>query len=66
MKRNKIFLYKLSAGEVGVNSFFAELDRSISMVSNSFSHLVFIKREDFVDLIQKYPTDYEKFSLVKD
>jgi len=47
-------------------SFFTALPRYANIRSLSFSKLLVIKREDFIELIKNYPEEYEKFCLIKD
>jgi CRP-like cAMP-binding protein len=53
-----------SFGEVG---FFTGKSRNFTLKSQDFSTLLFIDRNEFIDLLQRnLPEDYEKFCDIKD
>lgn len=66
-KNSRQPLQNIKEGEVfGELSFFTGLPRSASAKSKDFCSMIFIKREDFLNILQKFPEDYEKYCLIRD
>ncbi|KAL4484099.1 hypothetical protein ABPG73_009297 [Tetrahymena malaccensis] len=62
---NKIIELK-SGNSFGQISFFTGKQRTFSVRSLDFCRLLVIRRQDFIQLLQEYPDDYEKFCMIKD
>lgn len=63
---NKI-IRKLKKGEMfGEKSFFTGEERNCSAKSTDFSKVFEIKRNEFLNILEKYPNDFEKFNEIKD
>ncbi|EAS01104.2 cyclic nucleotide-binding domain protein (macronuclear) [Tetrahymena thermophila SB210] len=62
---NKIIQLK-SGDSFGQISFFTGKKRTFSVRSLDFCRLLVIRRQDFIQLLQEYPDDYEKFCMIKD
>lgn len=66
-KNPRMAIKNLSKGDVfGELSFFSGNSRSASAQSKDFSTMIYIKREDFLQLLEKFPEDYEKYCLIRD
>lgn len=66
-KIHKQSLQNLTEGDVfGELSFFTGQPRTASAKSKDFSSMVFIKREDLLNILQKFPEDYEKYCLMRE
>ncbi|KAL4495023.1 hypothetical protein ABPG72_015723 [Tetrahymena utriculariae] len=62
---NKIIELK-SGNSFGQISFFTGKKRTFSVRSLDFCRLLVVRRQDFIQLLQEYPDDYEKFCMIKD
>ncbi|KAL4487100.1 hypothetical protein ABPG72_001552 [Tetrahymena utriculariae] len=70
-KRNNSGLHKslqvLEKGSsFGEQSFFTGTERKISARSLDFTKLLYIRRQDFIDLLKEFPQDNESFCMIKD
>ena len=67
---NRVYVKCLSVVESGQSfgefTFFTGKTRNFCVRSNTFTTLLFVKRQDFIDLVRQYPDDYEKFCFIKD
>ncbi|CAD8189124.1 unnamed protein product [Paramecium pentaurelia] len=50
----------------GEINFFGNVGRTASAKSEGFSDLFVLKRDDFLQILQKYPKDFEKFYLIQE
>ncbi|CAD8099233.1 unnamed protein product [Paramecium primaurelia] len=50
----------------GEINFFGNVGRTASVKSEGFSILFILKRDDFLQILQKYPKDFEKFNLIQE
>jgi len=50
-------------GEMG---FFTGQTRSVSALSKDFTSLLYIRREDFLTTLKKFPQDYERYCQIRD
>ncbi|EAR95256.3 cation channel family protein (macronuclear) [Tetrahymena thermophila SB210] len=51
---------------IGEVEFFSNYQYELSAKSMSVANLAFIEKEDFLQELYKYPTDYEKFKMIQD
>ena len=66
-KNHRQSLQNLTEGDVfGELSFFTGQPRTASAKSKDFSSMAFIKREDLLNILQKFPEDYEKYCLMRE
>ena len=66
-KTQRQSLQNLTEGDVfGELSFFTGQPRTASAKSKDFSSMVFIKRDDLLNILQKFPEDYEKYCLMRE
>lgn len=66
-RKSRLSLKTLSKGDVfGELGFFTGTHRRASAQSKDFSTMLYIKREDFLRLLEKFPEDYEKYCVIKD
>ena len=64
---NKKIIKKLKSGQIfGEFSFFIGQSREISAFSLDFCNLLKITHEDFLNIVKKYPNEYEKYCQIKD
>ncbi|KAL4502287.1 hypothetical protein ABPG72_011874 [Tetrahymena utriculariae] len=69
VKKQKMIncLQKLQKGQsFGEISFFTGKPRKFTIRSLQFSTILSIKRTDFIQLLQEFPDDYEKFCMIRD
>ncbi|EAR89662.1 cyclic nucleotide-binding domain protein (macronuclear) [Tetrahymena thermophila SB210] len=69
VKKQKMIncLQKLQKGQsFGEISFFTGKPRKFTIRSLEFSTILSIKRSDFIQLLQEFPDDYEKFCMIRD
>ncbi|EAR92709.2 cation channel family protein (macronuclear) [Tetrahymena thermophila SB210] len=60
-------LYEIQSGQYfGTTSFFTGLNRTCSIRSQGFSTLLFINRDDFIDICKQSAPDFEKFCYLRD
>ncbi|EGR33071.1 hypothetical protein IMG5_062490 [Ichthyophthirius multifiliis] len=60
-------MYQLTSGDnFGELGFFTGLGRNFTIITQSFCSLLTIKRADFIQLLQEFPEDYEKFCYIRD
>ncbi|KAL4477441.1 hypothetical protein ABPG74_002591 [Tetrahymena malaccensis] len=64
--KKTIDLQVLDKGEVGHYGFFTQQPRSTSLRSLGVTIIAYIPREDFIQVLQKFPTDHEKFCQTRD
>ncbi|EAR83168.2 cation channel family protein (macronuclear) [Tetrahymena thermophila SB210] len=64
--KQTIDLQILDKGEVGHYGFFTQQQRSTSLRSLGVTIIAYIPREDFIQVLQKFPSDHEKFCQTKD
>ncbi|EAS05020.2 cation channel family protein (macronuclear) [Tetrahymena thermophila SB210] len=50
----------------GMVGFFTGFSESYTVRSKEFCKLLFIKRQDFLEVLKEYQSDYEKFCYIKD
>jgi len=61
------YLKALTEDEVfGEISFFTGQPRTMSAICHDFTTVVYIKRDDFLSVLQKFPKDYEKYCLIRE
>ncbi|EGR34467.1 hypothetical protein IMG5_010550 [Ichthyophthirius multifiliis] len=66
-QKKKIQIKILKQGDsFGENNFFTQINRSYCIRSFEFTKLLYIKRDDFLDLIKDFPDDYEMFCMIKE
>ena len=66
-KNNGLLLKNLDVGEnFGEIEFFTGNLRLVSAKSRSFTTLLAINREEFLEILQKNPEDWEKFCMIRD
>lgn len=66
-KNPRMPIKNLTKGDVfGEIAFFSGNSRTASAQSKDFSTMIYIKREDFLQLLEKFPEDYEKYCLIRD
>ena len=66
-KDERISLRTLEKGAVfGELSFFTGQPRTASAKSNDFSSMIYIKRDEFLSVLEKFPEDYEKYCFIRD
>ena len=64
---SRLSLTTLNKGDVfGEMAFFTGKARIASAQSKDFCSLLYIRREDFLNVLAKFPEDYEKLCLIKD
>lgn len=60
-------LGNIKEGQVfGELAFFSGQTRGVSAQSSDFTSLLYIKREDFLNTLKKFPNDYERYCKIKD
>lgn len=58
-------LLHLRQGEYfGAYSFFTGVAQTYTIRSREFTTLLYIKRDEFVELLQQFPDDYENFCYI--
>lgn len=66
-RSSRLNLATLTKGEVfGELAFFTGQARSASAQSKEFSTMIYIRREEFLNILAKFPEDYEKYCLMRD
>ena len=66
-RNSRLSLANLQKGDVfGEMAFFTGKSRIASAQSKDFSSMIFIRREDFLNVLAKFPEDYEKYCLIRD
>lgn len=51
---------------LGLFSFFTDEPRNTSVRSKDFSTVFEIKKSEFLNILKKYPTDYEQYMMIRD
>jgi CRP-like cAMP-binding protein len=60
-------LRSLRKGEsLGLYSFFTGFSENMKIRTKEFCKMLSIKRSDFLNLLQEFPSDYEMFCYIKD
>ena len=60
-------LKKLKPGEIfGELSFFTNFERTTSARSTDFTNVFMIKQSDFLDILRKHSTDFQRFCEIRD
>ena len=60
-------LKEFKKGDIlGLFSFFTDEPRNTSVRSKDFSTVFEIKKEEFLNILKKYPTDYEQYVMIRD
>lgn len=66
-KNVKKTLATISEGAMfGEMAFFSGQIRTVSASSKDFTSLLYLKREDFIKTLKRFPIDYERFCQIKD
>lgn len=65
--KHDIFIKRLKVGDhFGELGFFTGQGRSFSVKSKDFTTLLTINRDEFIQILQKTPDDFEKFRMIQD